>query len=1328
MFKQQASLERGILLAIGLVITIMVMGIIFYFMLGINKSSSFAVSAIKILNASNGFISFELFTNTKLPYPNNVSIFINSTQIGFNTSGMSYQIEFSNGTYGYIYTGKINSNVESILLNSIRPTLLIQTLNFNKQTVYSSTDVLLNTINYKPLVNKVTFYIFPPTTDFGISLSNYTSLIENGQTLYLQNGEYTLKAVQTNSSSEYYFDFWNATSYSGTLEITGGYKNPTTSLYIDNTTGAVMLFLNAYMNITFTSNNNSAINEQLNYVCGSANSRFCIDNSVRNLVYIYRENSSKFSFAYPSYIGNASKLFRIGFVGYVNNSYSCPVSNPKSNIETNQHYDSYCIVNATYEPEYYISATSSNSIRGLVAIKFFNGTQTPFSSSVSGWSEKGSTNQFIAKANIDYKFVNWTGTNYSTGNPFYAVVNGPMNETANFVVNPPNITFEANYGGMTVSISVNSNSIGTETVPYVYTFNNFTNIYIVNWTWTSNVSGYTFSSESFGCGNASTTTSSPTGSYTFDNTCQNYIVIAKYNPPPPPPPPSGPYYIYGCIINSSGACVQTLNGTSFSIPVGHYNTSLTSNKSVAEQTFPFPSGGYTGNNGASYNIATVLNNGYTLTLKLIVGVGYCGYSGLDCSGTYTNWLPYYGGHNLIAEYSCSGSGCPTGSNNGGGGSGGSGGLPGSPSYTFKFENVSCVYVSGTSATQCSSNLVSGTNYVSLSPKQYSASYINSNHPTFVPSTSVVSYVSSYPYSSEYQYQFVKSAQKIVYGYPSPTTPGHPIVYAYCWWNSTTNSTTLPTTDVYVNSLQNGTACQQSGTAQYSESIQNITSYSYYTLVHKTSTITVYNYPGFTNNDYIKLSATGVTFNGGTPQKIQSGNGYINETVYTVGYSPSTKTYNLSIYGKTTKYSYLLLIKDLTTNSYVSIPTNPPKTGNYYNMSGYPGATVTLNTSDNYAIYAVYFIPVTIETYMLGSSFNFSSINWQTLPYYTNLAGFNENKVAQSITYYALPPSSSYIPNYQGYSYKLQDGFWSNGKFYADPPVLGNYGNAIACAEGGSVKNCITYESYTYTNGTIKSGGSKINRVNTQGLPTVAINATNDYKGNLVNNCPSQYGGYSLSECMLYPYQDVWYNGWSVLYPIGVQFNYSSLNATIEFYGPSKINLQYGYFIPVYYGINGNYSGWCGTQPYSQTFSTLSDALTYENNTNFNIAYCSILQIGRPHPVLNLYMENIYQQNQPIYLPNKNETLNEFEKGTYMCPSDVICPVYSQWYTVPVYQNGFTTQAGFNNMPGVLVANQGSSSINEISSFGEIYYQVTASLPTNWNSANGYLLYQYDKNH
>ncbi|MGC8734584.1 MAG: hypothetical protein ACP5RD_06050, partial [bacterium] len=46
-------------------------------------------------------------------------------------------------------------------------------------------------------------------TDFGISLSNYTSLIENGQTLYLQNGEYTLKAVQTNSSSEYYFDFWN---------------------------------------------------------------------------------------------------------------------------------------------------------------------------------------------------------------------------------------------------------------------------------------------------------------------------------------------------------------------------------------------------------------------------------------------------------------------------------------------------------------------------------------------------------------------------------------------------------------------------------------------------------------------------------------------------------------------------------------------------------------------------------------------------------------------------------------------------------------------------------------------------------------------------------------------------------------------------------------------------------------------------------------------------------------------------------------------------------------------------------------------------------------
>ncbi len=106
-------------------------------------------------------------------------------------------------------------------------------------------------------------------------------------------------------------------------------------------------------------------------------------------------------------------------------------------------------------------------------------------------------------------------------------------------------------------------------------------------------------------------------------------------------------------------------------------------------------------------------------------------------------------------------------------------------------------------------------------------------------------------------------------------------------------------------------------------------------------------------------------------------------------------------------------------------------------------------------------------------------------------------------------------------------------------------------------------------------------------------------------------------------------------------------------------------------------------------------------------------------------KNIFYNNQMINLPNINENLTEEENGTYACPPDVICPTYQQWYTIPVYQAGFTTQAGINGMPGVLVAEQGSSSIQQ-SHYGYGYF-VTASLPTNWGSANGYLLYQKDNN-
>ncbi|MGC8680409.1 MAG: hypothetical protein ACP5T6_03920, partial [Candidatus Micrarchaeia archaeon] len=66
------------------------------------------------------------------------------------------------------------------------------------------------------------------------------------------------------------------------------------------------------------------------------------------------------------------------------------------------------------------------------------------------------------------------------------------------------------------------------------------------------------------------------------------------------------------------------------------------------------------------------------------------------------------------------------------------------------------------------------------------------------------------------------------------------------------------------------------------------------------------------------------------------------------------------------------------------------------------------------------------------------------------------------------------------------------------------------------------------------------------------------------------------------------------------------------------------------------------------------------------------------------------------------------------------------YIIKAYQGGFVSNDyGFG--PGVLVAQEGSSGIYGTSLSGKIYYKITALFPTNWGSANGYLLYQKDPN-
>lgn len=1215
--KAQATLERSIIIAISLFVTIMVIALVSYFFFGLNLNSSFSISAMKITNFGPGTISFILFSNTKMVNPNSVNVYINSIQNGFNTTHMTYNVSYSDGKYLYAYNGKISQSIESMLSNATNPTLIISEINQNKKTIFSTTNILLKTMSYSPLLNKITFYIFPPTTDFGISISNYTSLVQNGQTLYLPNGKFKIKAVQTNPNSKLYFDFWNTTTYSGNISIIGGYKSSTTTLYLDNSSGAVSLFLNGYMNITFTSNNNSLINLQTNYTCGNSNTRFCFDGSVRNLYYVYGENSSSFGFNYPPYVGNSSNGERYGFVGYLNNAYSCPISNKNSPTEINQSYQTSCVVNATYAKEYYMLARSSNSTRGLVSILFFNGTQAPYSSSVDGYAEKGSTNEFLAKSPIDYSFVNWTGTYQSISDPYSLVVTKSVNETANFKVTPPNITFEANYSGATVSVSVNSNSIGTESVPYTYTFNNFTDTYTVNWNWTHDVNGHNFSSQSFGCEKPSSSTSSASGTYSFDNTCQNYIVKAKYTSPP-----QTSYYIYGCIINSSnGDCVQSLNGSVFSISVGNYNTSIIANQSTPESSYPFPSAGYVGSQENSFNVATKLTDGSDiLQLQEITDVGYCKYA-VNCSNPYTQWIPYSGGSSRVAEYTCSGTSCPAGSGND------TINKTTAISYSFIFENVNCTYVSGVSVESCDNGLVSGSSNVSLSPKKYSATYINSNHPSLnPPPTSTVSYSEYYPYSSSYEYQFVKSAQKIFYAYPEESGEG----YAYCWMNSTENSTTMPITSVYVpsNYETSGGLCQSSG---IDLAIQNITSYSYYTLINKISTITVDNYPGNVNGDYLSLSVNSGTLSKISTQELKDGDGVVNETGYEIGTSPSINSYTLTIrHASSSQYNYLLLVKNETTGTTVPI-SGASQVGSYYNITTQnEQLSLTLNSSDSYEIYAIYFMPINVQTDLLSSQMNFSTFfGYSTTPYNTNLLGFNKNSVGENTTYYALPPSIEYMPNYNGYEYSITEGMWDGNSFNQAQGI----NNPISCFQSdGEVHYCFsTTDSGSGISGNATYGTNRITKTNT---------ATSFYY--------TWQSHYSLSENYLtargsYDSASVQPGTYTQLPDLNITYQVELFNMTnIGFYSPSTINLNYGYTIPIFISYNDNMSYEFGTAGNcnnfgEQTFSTIEGYLYNMSNEQYT-CYNS-LKKESPSSIIYTFIVSNPSQNITITLPSIKQEYN-----------------------------------------------------------------------------------------
>lgn len=347
--------------------------------------------------------------------------------------------------------------------------------------------------------------------------------------------------------------------------------------------------------------------------------------------------------------------------------------------------------------------------------------------------------------------------------------------------------------------------------------------------------------------------------------------------------------------------------------------------------------------------------------------------------------------------------------------------------------------------------------------------------------------------------------------------------------------------------------------------KNITSSSFYTLVSSNtiinhSTITIFDYPGLKNYT-LDIKSSKATLKPGGNKIIHSGNGTINETTYNVSINPSINSYTLSIrHNSTTPYNYLLLITNETIGNIVPI-TGPTKVGSYYNMTTkYQQINVTLNSSYSYDIYAVYYIPITVQTDFLGKPMNFSTFfKYATIPYNTSLLGFNKYKVDENATYYALPPASNeYIPDYSGYTYFVKEGFW-NGLF-------NNTGVYLPSTCFDAIPN-ITYCFSTTYNGSSVSGGvsysaSRISKYASasSSVPIYANWTKHDLLNGVLYSARGLYNPFSIDQ------------GIYSFMPLPLDYNYEiQINnfTNMAFYSPSTVTLNYGYTIPIFIVYNDN---------------------------------------------------------------------------------------------------------------------------------------------------------------
>ena len=166
--------------------------------------------------------------------------------------------------------------------------------------------------------------------------------------------------------------------------------------------------------------------------------------------------------------------------------------------------------------------------------------------------------------------------------------------------------------------------------------------------------------------------------------------------------------------------------------------------------------------------------------------------------------------------------------------------------------------------------------------------------------------------------------------------------------------------------------------------------------------------------------------------------------------------------------------------------------------------------------------------------------------------------------------------------------------------------------------------------------------------------------------------------------------------------------------PSTINLNYGYYIPIYLGSNENYGGYCGSAYYDGgPYSNIPDALNASAKAyGYYLGTCGT--DTDTYPSLNLYLFNVSEPTESFNVYNSN--VSHVDTQTIIYTGTI--PVGESNYALLKNNtpNGFTDDSPF-------IKYEGSSTFIT----GNNEYEITAiyNSQSSWSDENGYIFYELD---